>query len=75
MTTETDTHTLAGWSVLPGGTHISLAFAAAGSDPSRIVLRADVLGGLLMALPRMLQAALRERLPSHDLRISWPLGP
>ena len=51
------------WTVLPGGHHVSLGFAAAGGATHRIVLPIEALTGLLMTLPRMVQSALDERFP------------
>ena len=62
------------WSVLPGGTRISLDFVAANGDSHRIVLPVDTLSGLMMTLPRMLQSALNERFPDGSLRIVQRLG-
>jgi hypothetical protein len=62
------------WSVLPGGTQISLDFIAVDGGTHRIVLPVDTLSGLMMTLPRMLQSALDERFPGGSLRIVQRLG-
>ena len=50
---------LTAWSVLPGGTEVSLDFDAIDGRAHRIVLPVDALSGLMMTLPRMLQRAGR----------------
>jgi hypothetical protein len=62
------------WSVLPGGTQISLDFVAYDGGTHRIVLPVDTLSGLMMTLPRMLQSALDERFPDGALRVVQRLG-
>jgi hypothetical protein len=62
------------WSVLPGGTQISLGFADADGGNHRIVLPVEVLSALMMTLPRILQSALDERFPGGSLRIVQRLG-
>jgi len=62
------------WSVLPGGHHVSLDFAANGGATHRIVPPIEALTGLLMTLPRMLRSALNERFPDGSLRLVHPLG-
>src|SRR5579871_3227794 len=65
---------LESWSVLPGGTHVSLGFIATDGETHRIVLPVDVLSGLMMTLPRMLQSALDERFPCGSFRVVQWLG-
>jgi hypothetical protein len=62
------------WSVLLGGTQISLDFIAIDGGSHRIVLPVDTLSGLMMTLPRMLQSPLDERFPGGSLRIVQRLG-
>jgi hypothetical protein len=62
------------WSVLPGGTQISLDFVATDGVAHRVVLPVDALSGLMMTLPRMLQSALDERFPDGSLRVVQRLG-
>jgi hypothetical protein len=62
------------WAVLPGGERVCLGFMANGGEAHRIVLPFEALTGLLMTLPRMLQAALDERFPDGTLRVVHPLG-
>jgi hypothetical protein len=62
------------WRVLPGGTQICLDFVAIDGGTHRIVLPFDVLSGLMMTLPRMLQSALDERFPDGSLRVVQRLG-
>jgi hypothetical protein len=62
------------WSVLPGGTQISLGFIAIDGGTHCIVLPADALSGLMMTLPRMLQSALDERFPGGSFRVVQTLG-
>ncbi|HEY0185813.1 MAG TPA: hypothetical protein VGC09_23670 [Rhodopila sp.] len=62
------------WSVLPGGTQISLDLVAIDGGTHRIVLPVDALSGLMMTLPRMLQSALDQRFPDGSLRIVQKLG-
>jgi hypothetical protein len=57
------------WSVVPGGQQVSLDFVAADGRTQRLVLPVDVLSGLMMTLPRMLQSALDERFPDGAFRI------
>ncbi len=47
---------------------------ASGGQTFRIALPIEVLNGLLMTLPSMLQSALNERFPDGTLRIVHPLG-
>jgi hypothetical protein len=65
---------LTAWSVLPGGTRIQLDFVDRNGTPHQIVLPFDALTGLLMTLPRMLQAALDTRVTDGSLRFVQPLG-
>jgi hypothetical protein len=62
------------WSVLPGGTQVSLSFVAIDGGTHRIVLPVDALSGLMMTLPRMLQSALDERFPDGSFRVVQRLG-
>jgi hypothetical protein len=62
------------WRVLPGGTQICLDFVAIDGGTHRIVLPFDVLSGLMMTLPQMLQTALDERFPDGSLRVVQRLG-
>jgi hypothetical protein len=62
------------WTVLPGGTHIRLEFAANDGTIHRIVLPFDALTGLLMTLPCMLQTALDARFANGSLRFVQRLG-
>ena len=65
---------LSAWTVLAGGTHLRMDFV--GSDGARhgLVLSFDVLGSLLMTLPRMLQTALDARFSDGSLRFVQQLG-
>jgi hypothetical protein len=65
---------LTSWSVLPGGEHVCLGFAAIGGETHRIVLPFDALTSLLMTVPRMLRSALNERFSDDTLRVVHPLG-
>ena len=65
---------LAGWSVLGAGMRVGMDIIGADGALNRIVLPFDVLGSLLMTLPRMLQAALNERFPDGSLRFVQRLG-
>lgn len=65
---------LTAWSVLPGGTRIRLDFLDRYGTSHQIVLPFDALTGLLMTLPRMLQAALDTRVTDGSLRFVQPLG-
>ncbi|MEJ0019612.1 MAG: hypothetical protein WDN25_24280 [Acetobacteraceae bacterium] len=65
---------LTAWSVADGGTHVRMEFTAADGQSHRIVLPFDVLSGLLMTLPRMLQAALNARFADGSLRFVQSLG-
>ncbi len=60
---------LTNWAVLPGGNQIRLEFIAAGGRTHAIILPFDALSGLLMTLPRMLQAALDARFDDSSLRV------
>jgi hypothetical protein len=60
---------LTSWGVLPGGTQISLDLVSIDGGAHRIILPVEVLSGLLMTLPRMLQSALDERFPGGSFRI------
>jgi hypothetical protein len=66
--------TLTTWTVIPGGEQICLGFTSAHGVTHRIKLPVEVLTGLLMTLPRMLQSALNERFPDGSLRVVQPLG-
>jgi hypothetical protein len=66
--------TFTAWSVLPGGTEVSLDFVAVDGEAHQIVLPVDTLSGLMMTLPRMLQSALDERFPCGSLRVVQRLG-
>jgi len=57
------------WTVLPGGRQIRLGFVAADGKPHGLILSVDVLSGLLMTLPRMLQSALDAQFPDRSLRM------
>lgn len=79
MTTANDTLPIEGerltaWAVLPGGARIRLDFSDADGTAHRIVLPFDALTGLLMTLPRMLQAALDARFADGSLRFVQRLG-
>jgi hypothetical protein len=65
---------LTSWAVLAGGTHVRMEFIGTDSTPHRIVLPFDVLSGLLMTLPRMLQTALDARFSDRTLRFVQQLG-
>ncbi len=65
---------LTNWSVLPGGTQISLDFVAYDGETYCIVLPVDALSGLMMTFPRILQSALDERFPRGWLRVVQRLG-
>jgi hypothetical protein len=74
-----DTHPIEGeqltaWAVLAGGAHVRMDFIGTDGTSHRIVLPFDVLTGLLMTLPRMLQAALDARFPDGSLRFVQRLG-
>lgn len=69
-----DGRELTAWTVLPGGTHIRLDFCSSDGTSHQIVLPFDVLTGLLMTLPRMLQAALDTRFADGSLRFVQRLG-
>ena len=62
------------WSVLPGGTHIRLDLVNHDGATHGLVLPVEDLSGLLMTLPRMLQAALDERFPDGSMRVVQQLG-
>lgn len=64
---------LTAWSVLPGGIEVSLDFDAIDGRAHRISLPVDALSGLMMTLPRMLQA-LDERFPGGSFRVVPALG-
>jgi hypothetical protein len=65
---------LTAWSVLPGGTQISLDFVGYDGGRHCIVLPVGALSGLMMTLPRMLQSALDERFPQGSLRVVQKLA-
>ena len=65
---------LTAWSVSVGGTHVRMDFIGTDGTPHRIVLPFDVLSGLLMTLPRMLQTALNARFSDGSLRFVQCLG-
>jgi hypothetical protein len=65
---------LTAWAVLAGGAHVRMDFIGTDGTSHRIVLPFDVLTGLLMTLPRMLQAALDARFPDGSLRFVQRLG-
>ncbi len=65
---------LTAWSVLPGGTQISIDVVSVDGLTHRIVLPVDALSGLMMTLPRMLQSALDERFPNGSFRVVQRLG-
>jgi hypothetical protein len=65
---------LTAWSVLAGGTRIQLVLVDRAGTFHQIVLPFDALTGLLMTLPRMLQAALDTRGADGSLRFVQPLG-
>ena len=62
------------WAVLTGGTHVRMDFIGIDGAAHRLVLPFDVLSGLLMTLPRMLQTALDARFPDGSLRFVHQLG-
>lgn len=64
-----DAERLTAWDVLPGGDRIGLDFVARDGRSHRIALPFDALSGLLMTLPRMLQAALDARFAGGTLRV------
>lgn len=77
-TLETTTRELAGewlttWSVSPDGSRARLGFADGAGWPCRVDLPVEVVSGLLMTLPRVLQAALDRRGDGSD-RVVQPLG-
>lgn len=51
------------WAVLTGGTHVRMYFIGSDGAAHRLVLPFDVLSGLLMTLPRILQIALMHAFP------------
>jgi hypothetical protein len=65
---------LTGWSVLAAGTRVGMDIVGADGALNRIVLPFEMLGSLLMTLPRMLQAALNARFPDGSLRFVQRLG-
>jgi len=77
-TLETATRELAGewlttWSVLPDGSRARLGFADNAGRPCQIDLPVAAVSGLLMTLPRVLQAALDHR-GDGSARVVHPLG-
>jgi|SRR5580698_9716991 hypothetical protein len=62
------------WTVLTGGTHVRMDFIGSDGAAHRLVLPFDVLSGLLMTLPRILQTALDARFPDGSLRFVHQLG-
>ncbi len=62
------------WTVLTGGTHVRMDFIGSDGAAHRLVLPFDVLSGLLMTLPRILQTALDARFPDCSLRFVHQLG-
>jgi hypothetical protein len=68
-----DVTQLTGWGVSPGGSHLSLGFLTKDGASRRVVLPLDAVTGLMMTLPRMLQAALQARFPDGSLRAVQPL--
>jgi hypothetical protein len=73
-TTPIKGESLTAWSVVSGGTEIALDFVAIDGELHRIVLPVDILSGLMMTLPRMLQSALDERFPGGSFRVVQWLG-
>lgn len=65
---------LADWAVLTDGTRVRMDFVGADGALNRVVLPFDMLGSLLMTLPRMLQAALNTRFSDGSLRFVQRLG-
>jgi hypothetical protein len=61
---------LTDWAVVPGGEDIRLGLSSADGETSDVVLSFDALSGLLMTLPRMLQAALDARCSDGSLRLA-----
>jgi hypothetical protein len=59
---------------MPGGKDIRLDLSTADGKPGSIVFSFDTLSGLLMTLPRMLQAALDARCSDGSLRVAQVLG-
>lgn len=65
---------LSAWAVLTGGTHVRMDFVGTDRAPRHIILPFDLLGSLLMTLPRMLQTALDARSADGSLRFVQRLG-
>jgi hypothetical protein len=65
---------LTAWTVLPGGAQVCLDFTARDGRNHQIILAFDVLTGLLMTLPRMLQTALDAQFADGSLRVVQPLA-
>lgn len=61
------------WSVSPNGSRARLGFADGAERPCRIDLPVGAVSGLLMTLPRVLQAAL-DRRGDSNARVVQPLG-
>ncbi|HEY0207033.1 MAG TPA: hypothetical protein VGC15_23145 [Acetobacteraceae bacterium] len=61
------------WSVSPDGSRARLGFADGAGRPCRIDLPVEAVSGLLMTLPRVLQAAL-DRRGDGNARVVQPLG-
>jgi hypothetical protein len=61
------------WSVSPDGSRARLGFADGAGRPCRIDLPVEAVSGLLMTLPRVLQAAL-DRRGDGSARVVQPLG-
>ena len=62
------------WSISPDGSRARLGFADGDGGPCRIELPVEAASGLLMTLPRILQAAPHQR-GDAKARIVQPLGP
>ena len=75
-----DVHTIEGeelttWTVLTDSTHVRMDFPSGSDGAAREhMLPFDVLSGLLMTLPRILQTALDARFPDCSLRFVHQLG-
>jgi hypothetical protein len=59
---------------MPGGEDIRLGLSSADGKTSSIILSFDALSGLLMTLPRMLQASLDARCSDGSLRAAQLLA-
>jgi hypothetical protein len=76
---ETDAKTIPGdrlttYDVGPDGAHIRLNFEDALDGPHMLSLTIELLSGLLMTIPRILQRALQARYQDRSVRIVQPLS-